>query len=80
MSEMSPLLHLLLRALRSGCVMIVALLLLVSAIFLGSRHQPAGFLWQNGDFGTLILFGALILFDVALIWGIGRELRKYQQK
>ena len=80
MSEMSPLLHLLMHGLRGGCMMIVALLVLVSGIFIWSRHGPDGFLWQNGDLGTLILFAALFLFDVALIWGIGRELSKYRRQ
>jgi len=80
MSEMSPLLHLVLHGLRSVCVLIVGLLALVSVVFVFSRHQPGGFVWQTGDQATLILFGALILFDVALIWGIGREINKYRRK
>ena len=57
-------------------MVVLGLLVLIVGMFLWSRHTAQGFTWQNGDVGMLGVFGVLLLFDIFLILGMGRELKR----
>jgi hypothetical protein len=80
MSEMSPLLKLVLAAMRVTCLALAMLLVLIIGVFLWSKHTPAGFVFVHGDWGMLAVLGTLIALSLYLARGAGRELNGTRPK
>jgi len=74
MSEMSPLLKLIIMMVRYVCMALAGLLVLVIGVFLWQKHGANGFEFVQGDWGMMGLFAVLLAITVYLIRGFGREL------
>ena len=79
MSEMSPLLHMIMRVVRLAVMILAAILAAIICVFLWQRHGADGFSFQQGDKGFLGLMVFLLGFCVYLARGIKREMRKPSQ-
>jgi hypothetical protein len=73
MPEMSPLAGVLMIILQRCTWVAAALVALFAGILVWQRYTPAGFVWQPGDKGFLVLMGLLFLLAVYLIRSIGKE-------
>jgi hypothetical protein len=76
MPEMSPLAGVLMIVLQRCTWVAAALVALFAGILVWQRYTPAGFVWQQGDKGFLIMLGVLLVFAVYLIRSIGKEVGK----
>ncbi len=74
MSEMSPLLRLVLVTMRMACQALAILLVLIIGVFLWSKHGPSGFEFLQGDWGMLVVMSTLLVLSLYLARGAGREL------
>lgn len=79
MSEMSPLLHMIMRMVRLAVMILTAVLAAIICVFLWQRHGTDGFSFQQGDKGFLGLMIFLLGFCLYFTRGIARELRKPPQ-
>ena len=79
MSEMSPLLHMIMRAARSMVIVLAVILAAIICVFLWQRHGADGIALQQGDKGFLGLMVFLLGFCLYLVRGIAREMRKPSQ-
>ena len=76
MSEMSPLLHMIVRAARLVVLVLAAILAGIIGVFLWQHHGADGFAFRQGDKGFLGLMIFLLGFCLYLARGMAREMRK----
>jgi hypothetical protein len=76
MPEMSPVAGVLMIILQRCSWVAAALVTLFAGILVWQRYTPAGFVWQPGDKGFLVMLGVLLVFAVYLIRSIGKEVGK----
>jgi hypothetical protein len=78
MSEMSPLLRLVLAVMRVVVTIFAGLLVAIIGVFLWQHHGADGFDLRNGAGGFLTLLIALLAFCLYMIRSITSELKKPQ--
>ena len=75
MSEMSPLLRILVTLMQKAAWGAAGLLVLFAGLILYQRRTADGFVFQPTDTGFFSIIGVLLLIAVYLIWATRRELR-----